>query len=132
MKNFPITPLNSASALDAEIIIETPDMFLARGGCITKCPPKTAQAPMMYTPVIAVDGYTVPLGTVADEYIPNFVRDISTYDIAQDDPVTVEDDGSASVVREDLERNMRSTVSWRNRVNYVLRHEDADVMEELS
>jgi hypothetical protein len=106
-------------------------MFLARGGRITRCPTKTAQGALMYAPVIAIDGYTLPVGTPANEYLPNFVRDLSTYDTAQDDPVTPEDDGSLSVVREDAARTVRPDLAWRERTNQTLRREDTDIMEEM-
>ena len=115
---------------DGPIVKETVEMFVARGGHITKCESRPAQGAMMYAPTIAVDGYTIPIGTSGNEYLPNFVRDLSTYDTAQNDPVTAEDDGSASVVREDLAHGMRPDVSWRDRFNHTLRREDADIMEE--
>lgn len=85
----------------------------------------------MYTPSIAVDGYTIPVGvTGGNEYLPNYVRDLSTYDAAQNDPITAEDDGSASIVRADLAHGMRPDVGWRDRFNHTLRRDDADIMEE--
>lgn len=122
---------DSASILDAPIVKETVEMFLARGGQITHCPPKTAHGALMYAPVIAVDGHTLPVGTSGNEYLPNFVRDLSTYDTAQQEPVSAEDDGSMSVVREDAARSVRPDVAWRDRWNQTLRREDADIMEEL-
>ena len=130
MKHTP-AHLSTAASVDAPIVRETVAMFLARGGHITKCPPKMAHGAMMYAPVIAVDGHTIALGTSGNEYVPNFVRDLSTYDTAQNDPVTVEDDGSSSMVREDLAHQMRPNVEWRERMNHTLRREDADIMEEL-
>lgn len=120
----------TASSPDAPIIRETVEMFLARGGHVTKCPPKIAQGAIMYAPVIAVDGHILPVMSTGNEYLPNFVRDLSTYDTAQQDSVTPEDDGTASIVREDLSRTMRPAVAWRDRINHTLRREDADIMEE--
>lgn len=122
---------SSVPSVDAPVVRETVEMFLARGGRITKCPTKTAQGALMYAPVIAVDGHTLPLGTVGNEYLPNFVRDLNTYDIAQDDRVSVTDDGSAHVVREDAVRSMRASVQWRDRWVQTLRRDDADIMEDM-
>lgn len=121
----------SAPLADAPVRKETVEMFLARGGRITQCPSKPATGALMYAPVIAVDGYTLPIGTAGHEYLPNFVRDLPTYDIAQADRLTNVDDGSVSVVREDLARSVRSTTAWHERQQYMARREDADIMEEL-
>jgi len=119
-----------SSSADTPIVRETVEMFLARGGCITKCPPMPAQGASMYVPVIAIDGHTLPVLGAGNEYLPNFVRDLTTYDTAQRDPVTPNDDGSSAIVREDLSSSMRHIITWRDRINYTLRREDTDIMEE--
>ena len=85
----------------------------------------------MYTPTIAVDGHEIPVGVHNHEYLPNFVRDLPTYDKAQQEIVTTEDDGTASLVRQDLQHSMRPTIEWRDRQNRTLRRDDTDVMEEM-
>lgn len=116
---------------DAPIVVETVEMFLARGGTITKCPPRAAGNIPMYVPTISVDGYDLPVtSAVAPEYVPNFVRDLSTYDSAQSDPVTINDDGSDSVMREDARRSVRPTTDWAERDRRDRSREGADTMEE--
>lgn len=121
----------SATSPDQPVVKETVEMFLARGGRITHCPTKPAQGAMMYTPTIAVDGHEIPVGVHNHEYLPNFVRDLPTYDKAQQEVVTTEDDGTASLVRQDLHHSMRPTIEWRDRHNRTLRRDDTDVMEEM-
>lgn len=118
--------------VDAPIVVETVEMYLARGGQITKCPPKSAENMPMYVPCISVEGYHLPLNvTIGAEYLPNFVNDVTTYDRAQSEQVTAVDDGSVELVRDDERRSIRPTIDWvETRVKRNGR-EGADMMEEL-
>lgn len=120
----------AAASVDAPIEKETVEMFLARGGSITRCPSKPALGPMMYTPTIMVDGHTLPIGTVGHDYIPNFVRDLASYDIAQSEVLTPEQDGSAMVVRHDARRSAAPAVAWREAHIQSRRREDDDLLEQ--
>jgi hypothetical protein len=122
---------SSPLALDSPCTVETVEQYLARGGTIQKCAPGSALGASMYTPIIDVDGYQLPVNISMPEYVPNFVRDLSTYDTAQQDPVSIQDDGSAAIIREDEERSMRRNVSWRVKYNTQCAREGADVMEEM-
>jgi len=115
---------------DAAVVKETVDMFLARGGQITRCPPRPAQGTTMYATAIVVDGYTLPISTPANEYLPNFVRDLTTYDIAQATRLSSHDDGSVSVVRDDAARCLQATMGWREHRTRTQPQEDRDTMEE--
>lgn len=119
------------SSLDTSPTVETVEQFLARGGRIQKCAPNVARGPSMYTPTIAIDGYELPVNIGTPEYIPNFVRDLTTYDEAQRDCVSMVDDGSVSVVRDDVSRVMRPSMRWRTTYNARCAREGADVMEEV-
>ena len=116
--------------LDQPFTKETPEDFLARGGKITKCPSRMAIGPSMYTPSIVGDGYELPISLGSYEYLPNFVRDLNTYDAAQTDQVTPLDDGSTSVIRLDERRAMRSNLEWREKQNEQNTREGSDTMEE--
>lgn len=118
-------------AIDAPLVKETVDMFLSRGGTITRCAPRTASAEVMYTATIAVDGYELPVMPTADaEYLPNFVCDVHTYDIAQRDSLTVHDDGTASMMRRDAELASTPTTQWHTIQRRRASREGADSMEE--
>lgn len=82
----------------------------------------------MYSQTLTIDGIEVPVGPGGQEYVPNFVRDIKTYDIAQQDPVTAQDDGSHSIARADARRAVGSMVNWRERVRRQVR-DGSDNME---
>lgn len=123
-------PEHNTADIDRPFIRETPEEFLARGGRIVKCPPRMAIGPSMYTPTIVVDGHELPVSLGSYEYLPNFVRDLTTYDAAQEDRVTPLDDGSTDIVRRDERRAIRSDVEWRERQNKRSAREGADVMEE--
>lgn len=121
----------SPSAVDNPFTRETVEQYLARGGTIRKCAPSPALGAPMYTPIIAIDGYQLPVSMGAPEYVPNFVCDLSTYDEAQRDRVSMDDDGSRAMMREDEERSMRTNVSWRATYNTRCARDGADVMEEM-
>lgn len=117
-------------SVDVAITVETVDMFLSRGGTITKCPPKMAADGSVYTPTVMVDGYELPMVTTpGNEYVPNFVRDLETYDTAQQKYLSVEDDGSASMLREHVRREAAPTVSWHTRNVMRAGREGSDIME---
>lgn len=109
---------------------ETVEMFLARGGTITKCPTRNAANESVYTPTVVVDGYELPMTTTpGNEYVPNFVRDLDTYDTAQQKYLSVEDDGSAPMLRDYVKREVSSTVAWHSRNVSRSAREGADYME---
>lgn len=118
---------SSSTALDTSV--ETVEQYLARGGCIIQCPPKSAQGAVTYAPMISIDGHELPLGTGGDEYIPNYVRDTATYDTAQSEPLTVEDDASAAIVRHDVARVTNHLVSAYTIAMRRASNEGADIME---
>lgn len=122
--------LSTHTGTDSAFTKETPEQFLARGGAITRCPPRHAHADTMYTPAIAVDGHYLPVAIGSAEYVPNFVRDLDTYNTAQKDPVSNHDDGSVSLVRADERHAIHPNVSFQYRLNERSRREGADVMEE--
>ena len=126
----PRTRRKQVDNLDQPFTKETPEDFLARGGRITKCPPRIAIGPSMYTPSIMVDGYELPISLGSYEYLPNFVRDLNTYDVAQADQVTPLDDGSTGVVRLDERRAMRANLEWHKKQNQQNTREGSDTMEE--
>jgi len=72
--------------------------FLLRGGTVTQCPSRSATL-VSQSPTIYVDGQHLPMGTVQQEYIPSFVRDIATYDAAQAEVLCPDDDGTPSTWR---------------------------------
>lgn len=120
---------SSGASSDARITKETPEQFLARGGKIQVCPPKVAIGAAMYTPMIAIDEYHVPVAIGSPEYVPNFVKDLSSYTVAQRDSVTNLDDGSVSIIRQDEQHAMHPTVSWRQQSRHAAHREGADIME---
>lgn len=106
-------------------------MFLSRGGTITYCAPRRASAESMYTATIAVDGYELPVMPTADpEYLPNFVCDVQTYDIAQRDVLSMHDDGTAAMMQRDAELAAAPTTQWHTIQRRVAVREGADSMEE--
>lgn len=119
--------LHSAASLDTPH--ETVEQYLARGGRIIQCPTKPAYGESSYAPTINIDGYELPLGTGGDEYIPNYIRDVGTYDTAQTERFTVEDDASAAVVRQDVTRVTEYLVSAHTTVARRAQREGADIME---
>lgn len=82
-------------------------------------------------PSILVDGYELPLGTGGDEYLPNYVRDITTYDDAQRDVLTANDEGIPALVRRDVAQQVRPVVESYVTVRRRASVEDADIMERL-
>ncbi len=127
---IPWTRHKQAADLDRPYTKETPEDFLSRGGKITKCPPRMASATSMYTPSIVVDGYELPIHLGSYEYLPNFVRDLDTYDVAQADPVTPLDDGSTHSVHSDEQRALRANLEWHEKQYQQNRREGSDLMEE--
>ena len=109
---------------------ETVEQFLARGGKITSCPPRPASSVSAYMPSILVDGYELPLGIGGDEYLPNYVRDITTYDNAQRDPLVTDHEGVTAVVRHDVAQQVRPVVSSYLTAQRRASVEDADIMEK--
>lgn len=75
---------------------ESYSAFFRRGGTITKCEPNTAKG-RSSSLAIPVAGETVPLSRLAGEYVPAFVRDLESYDAAQNDPLTDLDDGTTEL-----------------------------------
>lgn len=75
--------------------VETVEEFLNRGGTIQRCPAKTATG-VPSSMMAYVDGLALPLANSPAEYVPSFVRDLSTYDAAQTERTTPVDDGSAA------------------------------------
>lgn len=121
----------SAMSADTPVVKETVDMFLSRGGTITRCPSRRAIGSTMYTSVLAIDGYELPLMTTATpEYLPNFVCDVNTYDTAQEHPMSPHDDGTALLVREDAARAAKPSTDWATTVAARYRREDSDSMED--
>lgn len=108
---------------------ETIEQFLSRGGSITYCPPRPASGSMAYAPVIAVDGYELPTGTGGNEYLPNYVRDVESYDSAQSEQLTVMDDGVDALVRADVSRTTSYLVSSHLQSQQRARRDGADGME---
>lgn len=117
-----------AAALDTST--ETIEQYLARGGRITTCPARPAHADSAYMPSIQVDGYELPLGTGGDEYLPNYVRDITTYDDAQQERLSYEADGAAALVRADVASYARPLTRAYTHAQVLAHREDADIMEE--
>lgn len=83
----------------------------------------------MYAPVIAIDGYELPVTMGSFEYVPNFVRDLDTYTTAQTDRLTAVHDGGTALVREDEQRAVRTTAAWRQQQYHRQSREGADFME---
>lgn len=83
------TPVESAYR------IETVEEYLDRGGLIQHCPPKAATG-VPSSMMAYVDGLALPCTNSPTEYVPSFVRDLSTYDAAQRERVSPVDDGSAA------------------------------------
>lgn len=109
---------------------ETVEQYLARGGSITHCPEKPALGATTFAPTLCIDGYELPLGTGGDEYVPNYIRDVGTYDTAQTERVTVEDDASAALVRADVSRVTTYLVTPHLIATRRARREGADIMED--
>lgn len=123
--------LSKSRSVDGPIVVETVQQFLERGGKITQCPPRRAQGASMYAQVIAVDGYELPvLGATPVEYVPNFVKDSMTYDIAQQDIMSPLHDGTTQVMRDDERVTARNIIRERNSQVLSQTREGCDGMEE--
>ena len=75
---------------------ESTDHFLQRGGTITQCLTHPASG-LPSSQTIHMDGNIIPQSHGAHEYVPSFVRDLTSYDAAQRNAPTDFDDGTASI-----------------------------------
>lgn len=79
--------------------VETVMEYLARGGTIIKCPPHAASG-VPASQMIYADGHALPTHSQSAEYVPSFVRDLKTYDDAQREAPSANDDGTTASWRE--------------------------------
>ena len=89
----------SAQMSETNFTDETVEQFLARGGAIQKCPPRAASG-VPPSSMVYVDGQGIPISSSPSEYVPAFVRDLPTYDLAQDERATPTDDGTEAIWKE--------------------------------